>query len=160
MVKQGRSKEAWNILARLHSRPGQADQLFAREEFFQISAQCKADQDAYGSVNYVDLFRRPHFRKRTLIATLVMWASQCNGAIVIYSEFAVRTRPIFERADSSVITGNIVVLVAGLGFSASASLFLTGGWITLACVGNFVNTLYIDKLGRIRSLSKNSSHER
>jgi hypothetical protein len=31
-------------------------------------------------------------------------------------------------------------------------LFLAAGWITLACVGNFANALYLDKLGRIRSL--------
>lgn len=70
----------------MHSDPNNADQLFAREEFYQITAQFKADQAAYGEVGYLDLFRRPHFRKRALIATLVMWASQANGAIVIYSK--------------------------------------------------------------------------
>lgn len=34
----------------------------------------------------MDLFTKPHFRKRMLIGTLVMWASQANGAIVIYSK--------------------------------------------------------------------------
>lgn len=85
VVKQGRNDEAWAILSRMHSGPKSEDQLFAREEFHQITEQCKADQAAYGDVNYLDLFRKPHFRKRALIATLVMWASQANGAIVIYS---------------------------------------------------------------------------
>ncbi|KAK4948022.1 hypothetical protein LTR10_013076 [Elasticomyces elasticus] len=132
LVRQGRSDEAWRILARLYHNPSDGQQLFAREQFFQIKAQCEADQAAYGDVNYLDLFRKPHFRKRALIATLVMWASQANGAIVIYS--------------------NIVVLVAGLGFDNAESLFLAAGWITLACVGNFANAYYLDKLGRIRSL--------
>jgi hypothetical protein len=86
VVKQGKNDEAWAILSRMHNDPKNADQMFAREEFYQITAQCAADQAAYGDVSYLDLFRRPHFRKRALIATLVMWASQANGAIVIYSK--------------------------------------------------------------------------
>lgn len=50
--------------------------------------------------------------------------------------------------------GNIVGLVNGLGFSTSDSLFLSAGWITVGCIGNFCNATYLDKLGRIRSISK------
>lgn len=86
VVRQGRADEAWKVLARLYHNPSDAQELFAREQFFQITAQCQADQAAYGDVNYLDLFRKPHFRKRALIGTLIMWASQANGAIVIYSK--------------------------------------------------------------------------
>ncbi|EXJ93636.1 hypothetical protein A1O1_02028 [Capronia coronata CBS 617.96] len=132
LVSKGRPDEAWKILAKLHYDPKDPEQLFAREEFFQITSQCAADKASYGDVSLLHLFTKPHLRKRTLVATLVMWASPANGAIVIYS--------------------NIVVLVAGLGFDSADSLLLSAGWITLACVGNFANAFYLDKLGRVRSM--------
>ncbi|KAH6972089.1 general substrate transporter [Ilyonectria sp. MPI-CAGE-AT-0026] len=132
LVAKGRNDEAWTILSRLHHDPKDHEQLFAREEFFQITSQHTADQAAYGDVSFVDLFTKPHFRKRMLIGTLVMWASQANGAIVIYS--------------------NIIGLVTGLGFSTSDSLLLSAGWITWGCVGNFANAWFLDRLGRVRSL--------
>ncbi|TPX13575.1 uncharacterized protein E0L32_006046 [Thyridium curvatum] len=135
LVSKGRNDEAWQILERLHSTSKDAAHTFAREEFFQITSQYSVDEASYGHVTWLDLFRKPHFRKRMLIGTLVMWASQANGAIVIYSRL-----------------GNIVGLVAGLGFSNSDSLLLSAGWITWACVGNFANALFLDRLGRIRSL--------
>lgn len=86
-----------------------------------------------------------------LIGTLIMWASQANGAIVIYSEF--QSVPQYGEK-LSYLTGNIVVLVSRLGFSATDSLLLSTGWITLACVGNFTNAMFLDRLGRVRSLCK------
>ncbi|CAK7201478.1 hypothetical protein SEUCBS139899_004182 [Sporothrix eucalyptigena] len=133
LVSNGRKEEAWAILARLHYDPKDPEQSFAHREFAQITQQIALDKSTYGDVGYVDLFTRPHFRKRTLIGALVMWASQANGAIVIYS--------------------NIVSLVAGLGFSSTDSLLLSAGWITLACVGNFTNAYFLDKLGRVRSMT-------
>lgn len=86
VVSEGRNEEASTILAQLHSTSADTENLFAREEFFQITSQYNADKQAYGDVGYLDLFTKPHLRKRTLIGTLVMWASQANGAIVIYSK--------------------------------------------------------------------------
>lgn len=74
--------------------------------------------------------------------------------VPLSSTVSERSIPNFEYRDSYSFSGNIVVLVAGLGFSNSDSLFLAAGWVTLACVGNFANAYYLDKLGRIRSLSK------
>ncbi|KAJ5537812.1 hypothetical protein N7494_007291 [Penicillium frequentans] len=132
LVSKGRTEEAWKVISNLHHDPSDPSQLFAREEFLQITTQFEADTAAYGKSNFLDLFRKPHMRKRMLIGSLIMWASQANGAIVIYS--------------------NIVSLVDGLGFSASNALLLSAGWITLGCLGNFVNAAFLDRLGRIRSL--------
>ncbi|KAF2793029.1 general substrate transporter [Melanomma pulvis-pyrius CBS 109.77] len=134
LVSKGQNDEAWQILEKLHSSTEDSTHTFAREEFYQITSQYAVDEAAYGVVSFLDLFRKPPFRKRMLIGTLVMWASQANGAIVIYS--------------------NIVGLVTGLGFSNSNSLLLSAGWITWACIGNFTNALFLDRLGRIRSLCK------
>lgn len=92
------------------------------------------DKLAYGNVTILDLFRKPHFRKRMLISALVMYMSQTQGNLVIYS--------------------NIVSLVAGLGYNNAQSLILSGGFISTGCVMSFVNTTYLDRLGRVRSMSK------
>ncbi|BCS26797.1 uncharacterized protein APUU_51508S [Aspergillus puulaauensis] len=132
LVSKGRTDEAWKVISSLHHDPKDPSQLFAREELLQITSQYEADTAAYGKATFIDMWRKRHMRKRMLIGSLIMWASQANGAIVIYS--------------------NIVGLVTGLGFSASESLLLSAGWITWACVGNFANAWFLDRLGRIRSL--------
>lgn len=86
VVSKGRTEEAWKIISDLHHDPRDSSQLFAREEFLQITTQFEADTAAYGSSNFFDLFRKPHMRQRMLIGSLIMWASQANGAIVIYSK--------------------------------------------------------------------------
>lgn len=57
---------------------------------------------------------------------------------------------------SNTSKGNIVGLVRGLQFSDRDSLALSGGWITLACVCNFICTSFVDRLGRVRSMGKHN----
>lgn len=131
-MTHGRSEEAWEILARLHYDPKDASQTFAREEFYQISSQVAMDKAAYGDFTFLDLFRKSAFRKRMLISALIMYMSQTQGNLVIYS--------------------NIVSLVVGLGYNNVQSLILSGGFISTGCVMSFVNSTYLDRLGRVRSM--------
>lgn len=85
MVSKGRTDEAWKVISSLHHDPKDPSQLFAREELLQITSQYEADTAAYGKATFIDMWRKPHMRKRMLIGSLIMWASQANGAIVIYS---------------------------------------------------------------------------
>lgn len=49
-------------------------------------------------------------------------------------------------------TGNIAILYKGLGLSDSISLVVSGAYITWACVCNFTNATFLDRLGRINSM--------
>ncbi|KAF4631073.1 hypothetical protein G7Y89_g7062 [Cudoniella acicularis] len=131
-MAHGRSDEAWDILGRLHYSDTDPSQAFAREEFFQITTQLAADQAKYGDVSVLDLFRRPEFRKRMIAAAIIMATSQATGNLVIYS--------------------NIAILYQGLGLSNTVSLVVSGAYITWACVMNFVNSTFLDRMGRVTSL--------
>jgi hypothetical protein len=72
VVSKGRTEEAWKVISSLHHDPNDSSQLFAREEFLQITAQFEADTAAYGKSKFIDLFRKPHMRKRMLIGSLIM----------------------------------------------------------------------------------------
>jgi MFS family permease len=43
-------------------------------------------------------------------------------------------------------------LYASLGFDSVTQLIIQGGWITVCPVGNFINSLIVDKVGRTRLL--------
>ncbi|KAH6684232.1 hypothetical protein B0J14DRAFT_555215 [Halenospora varia] len=126
----GRAEETWDVLARPHYDPKDTVQTFAREEFYQITTQIATDRAAYGEVTWLDMFKKPHFRKRLLCSGIVMFTSQAGGNLVIYS--------------------NISILTKGLGFDSGASLFMSAAYITWACVCNFANATFLDRLSRIK----------
>jgi hypothetical protein len=47
-----------------------------------------------------------------------------------------------------------VLLYEGLGYKGSIPLLLAASYVTVACVGNFVNALLIDRIGRVKLLRK------
>ncbi|KAJ3541040.1 hypothetical protein NM208_g4787 [Fusarium decemcellulare] len=134
LIIQGRPDEAWDILHRLHFNPKNSvsSEAFAKEEFYQIRSQIATDLAAYGHVSLVDLFKKPHFAKRMACAALVMFTSQACGNLVFYS--------------------NATILFSGLGFDTGLSLVMSAAYITWACVMNFVNASFLDRLGRVRSM--------
>ncbi|PVH71473.1 general substrate transporter [Cadophora sp. DSE1049] len=132
LISNGHSEEAWDVVARLHYSPTDFSQTFAREEFHQMTSQIAADKAAYGHVTILDLFWKPQFAKRMLASGVVMATSQFTGNLVIYS--------------------NIAILYKGLGLSSSISLIVSAAYITWACVCNFANASFLDRLGRVRSM--------
>lgn len=86
-----------------------------------------------------------------LCAFLTMFGAESTGILVIYSTFhhimAVKIRAHLP-IDYSVL------LYQGLGFKGSVPLLLAAAYVTVACVGNYINSLLIDRLGRVNLLCK------
>lgn len=137
VVTVERKEEALAILCDLHSGGDSKSHQLATAEFEQITCQIAADQAAYGHISILDLFRKAHFRKRMVVSALVMFTSQAGGNLVVYS--------------------NITILYRGLGLDTSLSLIISAVYITWACICNFANASFLDRLGRVRSLRKNTS---
>jgi len=76
----------------------------------------------YESESVFDLFRKPSYRKRMFC-----------GAFTFFSN---------ESSDYSVS------IYQGLGYSGSAPLLLSGIYVTLGALGNGINAILADKLGR------------
>lgn len=114
LLMVGRTDEAREIIMKLHGGPQEHQQEFARGEFLQIQRQTDLDKRHHSS--WLDMFKRPSYRKRTLIACTFAFLSQSTAVLVInnYS-------PSFYGA---------------LGFDARQQLILLCGWNVCAMLGN------------------------
>ena len=84
LVKQ-RKEDAWKIVSRLHQVGDGTNDMFAREEFYQMSQQVEADRILSEQETVMDLFRKPSYRKRMICGGLTMFAAMSSGILVIYS---------------------------------------------------------------------------
>ncbi|CRG91746.1 Putative polyol transporter 2 [Talaromyces islandicus] len=81
---------------------------------------------------FSDMFRYPAMRKRCLIGFFVLFA--CQGTATL------------------VINNYGPSLYASLGFDTVSQLLIQGGWITVCPIGNLLNSLIVDRVGRTRLL--------
>ena len=86
VVEHGHSEKAWHVLESLHQDDSDPSHTFALKEYRQITTQLAADQETYGKVTVLDLFMRPSYRKRMIVAAIVMFTSQATGNLFIYSK--------------------------------------------------------------------------
>lgn len=86
VLVQGRAQEAWSIVARLHQRSDNPEQLFAREEFYQMSRQVDADKSMRDSMSLKELWTKSSYRKRMICGAITMFASESSAILVIYSK--------------------------------------------------------------------------
>lgn len=130
---QGNREESWRIMQKLHDSSNNASRVsFAHEEFCQMSNQVTIDQDLARSETVATLFMKPSYRKRMFCTFMTMFATESTAILVIYNYS--------------------VLLYEGLGFSSSNSLLLAAVYVTVACCGNYINSLLVDRLGRVKLL--------
>ena len=114
LMKVGRTEEAKEILLRLHKTEQDEDQEFARAEFYQIQRQTEFDKTQ--NTSWLEMFRRPPYRKRTLLACTFAFIGQSTAVLVINNY-----GPTFYKA---------------LGFGTRDQLILQCGWISTAVLAN------------------------
>lgn len=68
------------------------------------------------------------------------------------SPFAFTSTPSVSRYSPNAGTDYSVLLYQGLGFDNKISLLLAALYVTVACMGNYVCSLLIDRLGRVKLL--------
>lgn len=81
LVWDGQNALAWQILQRIHHDPTDSQDLAAHAEFIQIERQVAFDKEI--KTGWVQMFTNPTWRKRTLLAFLVVFAVQSAGINVI-----------------------------------------------------------------------------
>ena len=85
LVIQGRIDEAEQVLTRLHSDPQDPDKEYAQAELYQIRKQIVIDKTLGNS--WMDMIRKPSYRKRALIGMATCGFIQSSGDLVINSMF-------------------------------------------------------------------------
>ena len=66
---KNRSSEAWEVLRKIHHDPDDEADTAAHAEYIQIVRQVDHDKEEGGG--YVDMFRKPSWRKRSLLALFI-----------------------------------------------------------------------------------------
>ncbi|KAK4944923.1 hypothetical protein LTR10_015842 [Elasticomyces elasticus] len=135
LLMNDRFDEAWAIVLKLHADgkdPEAEDVHFATEEFYQMRRQVAADKAVASQETLMTLFTKPSYRKRMICGFLTMFGAESTGILVIYNYS--------------------VLLYQGLGFSGSLPLILAAAYVSVACCGNYVNSLLIDRVGRVKLL--------
>ncbi|KAL2004600.1 hypothetical protein VTN00DRAFT_3336 [Thermoascus crustaceus] len=126
LLQQGRRREAFDVVRRLHKTLEDVNDIKARQEFYLIEKQFEFDKSM--TVRRFEIFRTPANLKRAMTACLLMWGDQFLG---IY-----------------VMTNYGVLIYASLGLTGSIPLLLNACWTSFTMVGNTWTAFYVDRYGR------------
>lgn len=129
-----RNDEAWEVIKKIHHDPSDPADAGARAEYTQIIKQVEFDKEIDGS--YIAMFTRPSWRKRSLLAFFLMFATQSTGCLGITT---------FQ-----------VIIYQYLGLVNSMPLLRYGVYVSVAAIFNYSGAALVDKIGRRRQLRKSS----
>lgn len=118
------------MLRKLHTRPEDQDEIVAKEEFVQIQKQIELERGEKIDKSWFTLFKKPSYRKRLILGFGTQFIAQSTGVLVV--------------------NNYQVLLYKSLGISGSLPLLLNGIYNGLAAFMNFINSLFLDRMGRIR----------
>ncbi|KAK1810554.1 hypothetical protein LTR12_015061 [Friedmanniomyces endolithicus] len=126
LCMQGRDAEAEQILIKLHSDPRDPENVVAAAEFYQIQKQMQIDRTLGSS--WLNIIRKPSYRKRALLAIGTCGIVQCSGVLVINNYGP--------------------TLYKDLGFSPVQQLLYPAAWLTFAWGMNALAMLLVDRFPR------------
>lgn len=126
LLMQGRVEEAKAIVLKLHKLKDDPDNEFALAEIYQMSKQ--AEHDRTLDPGWLELFRRPSYRKRCLLGMSFAFIGQSTGVLVLNNYGP--------------------TIYSSLGFDTQYQLIFQCGWITVGVVFNAVGACIMDWTGR------------
>lgn len=126
LIWNGRADEAWVVIQKLHLDVDDSQDVAARAEYIQIQKQVEHDKKFDAS--YLRMFTVPSWRKRTILAILVMFAVQSAGI--------------------NGITTYLILVAQSMGMTGSMPLLIYAIYVVIAVSMNFVNVVIVDKVGR------------
>ncbi|KAE8445891.1 hypothetical protein EG329_012670 [Mollisiaceae sp. DMI_Dod_QoI] len=132
LISRGRDAEGLRILERLHARPDDPYHITAREEFMQIHKQVELERTEKVR-NLIQLLIHPKYRRRMLYGFFFQCLAQTTGVLVI--------------------NNYQVLLYTNLGLHGAAPLLLYACFNTWASFCNWVNSMILDRFGRIRIMA-------
>lgn len=97
LLMKGRIEEAKKIVLRLHKVKGDPDNEFAESEFYQMSKQAEIDRKL--DPGWIELFRRPSYRRRCFLAMSFAFLGQSTGvSYILASELSAANNGAGSRA--------------------------------------------------------------
>ncbi|KAM6510330.1 hypothetical protein FALCPG4_017947 [Fusarium falciforme] len=132
LCKVDRVSEAQKVLEKLHpsSENHPEGHSFAENELHQIRNQLEIERLENAATGWTEAFSRASYRKRLLYGFFVQCIAQSTGVLVV--------------------NNYQILLYDGLGLRGSIALMLYACYNSLAAFMNWVNSLILDRFGRIR----------
>ncbi|KAG0650555.1 High-affinity glucose transporter [Hyphodiscus hymeniophilus] len=131
LLMNDRYEEARQILLRSHSEEE------AVVELAQIQAQMQIDRTLDRS--YLHMFKKPSYRKRSLLAIFTCCMANCSGILVVNTN-------VISYQDYGP------TIYASLGYDSSKQLLLSSIWSTFSVFCSFVGITFVDRISRPRLL--------
>jgi MFS family permease len=116
LLMVGQEEKARDIVMKLHHVSNDPDQEYARSEFYQMQKQTEFDKTL--NPTWKQMFMKPSYRKRAVIACAFAFIGQSTAVLVINNY-----GPTVYKA---------------LGYNTLDQLILQCGWITVAIPSNFL----------------------
>jgi MFS family permease len=91
-LMKGKTEEAWAVISDLHADKSDPDQEFARSEFYQMQKQ--TDLDRTLNPSWLQMFKKPSYRKRCILAMGFAFLGQSTAILVVNNY--VSTAPLFS----------------------------------------------------------------
>jgi len=126
LLMKGKVEEARKVTFKLHTIKGDPDQEFARGEFYQMSKQAELDRTL--EPGWLEMFRKPSYRKRCMMAMTFAFIGQSTGVLVLNNYGP--------------------TIYAALGYDTEYQLIFQCGWISVGIIFNLVGALIMDWTGR------------
>ncbi|KAH7145391.1 general substrate transporter [Dactylonectria estremocensis] len=130
LCKVGNTTAARLVLEKLHPDSQGEGHSFADNELQEICAQLELEIHEATSDGWRQVFSKKSYRKRILYGFFVQCIAQSTGVLVV--------------------NNYQILLYNGLGLHGSIALLLYACYNSLAAFMNFVNSLILDRWGRIR----------
>ena len=129
LIGHGREQQGLEVLQRLHVRAddkGDTNHIAAKEEFYQIRKQLELEKQT-GVQSFMEMLKRPSYRKRIYCGVLVQFAAQSTGVLVV--------------------NNYQILLYHNLGLQNWLPLLLYGIYTSWAAFLNWINALLLDRVG-------------
>ncbi|KAJ9609817.1 hypothetical protein H2200_006146 [Cladophialophora chaetospira] len=118
--------EAWEVLRKIHHDPEDPSDSAAHAEFVQITRQVDFDKEQ--KAGYIEMFRNPSWRKRSLLTIFIQFAAQSTGILGI---------------------ANFLILIfSSLGMSGVMPLLLYAIYTTIGTTCVAIAIFTVDRVGR------------
>ena len=151
LMQKSRFDEAEAVLKRLHARKTEQHDETAIKEFYQMKKQLEYERQIKADISWYEVFKTPSNRKRALLVTVMMWGNMVSCATSFVDVDADTDRRQFTGV--IIIANYAVILFEDLGIGGYMPLLLLAIWITASFPGNVFTALFVDKLGRRKSVN-------
>jgi len=149
LLMKGRIQEAWAVTHKLHSDTNDPTDAFAKREFYQMYKQTQFGMSM--TTGYMEILRRPTYRKRALISILTCFFIMSSGILVLNSTGTPIRDTSFSVANTA--TDYSAMIYKNLGYGPVKTLLFQSGATLAQLVFNALAMLIVDRYPRNKLIS-------